>query len=168
MPNVRIIDSLNAEETRVVFLGPVHAMNAEFGNIALGILAKTSQGHPYFIQGPGSAMWRAAKGPPFIVHDVCNALLFGFIQLDSSFPPARWDRATPTERDYLSVMASDDPQSSTTPSIVEHSGKKVQFLGPIRASLIFKDLICSSELGRVVFIVPGLHDFIQCYTTFAE
>lgn len=168
MFNVRIIDSLNAEETRAAFLGPAHAMDAEFDDIALGILAKASQGYPYFIQELGSAMWRVAEGSPFTVHDARNALLLGFAQLDSGFFPARWDRATPAERNYLSAMAFDGPQPSTTSSIAERLGKKVQSLGPIRASLISKGLIYSPELGRVAFTVPGFHDFIQRRTTLAE
>lgn len=36
----------------------------DFEAEALGILAKASQGYPYFIQELGSAMWRLAK--PFL------------------------------------------------------------------------------------------------------
>lgn len=168
MFNVRIIDSLNVEETRSALVGPARSMDAQFEDAALAILAEASQGYPYFIQELGSAAWKVAERSPFTEHDARNALLLGFAQLDSGFFPARWDRATATERDYLSAMAIDGPDSSATSVIAERLGKKVQSLGPTRAGLISKGLIYSPELGRVAFTVPGFHDFIQRRTTLAE
>lgn len=42
----------------------------DFEAEALGILAKASQGYPYFIQELGCAMRRLAEGFPFTAHDV--------------------------------------------------------------------------------------------------
>lgn len=168
MLNVRIIDSFSVEEARAAFLGPVHAMDARFDDIAFGILVKTPQDYPYSIQEFGSTMWRVAEGFPFTAYDARNALLPGFVQLSPDFFPARRDRTTPVEWNYLSATASGGSQPLATSFIIERLSKKVQSLGPIRASLIPKGLIYSPGLNRVAFTIPGFHDFIQCRMTLAE
>ncbi|WP_299137697.1 hypothetical protein [uncultured Corynebacterium sp.] len=84
----------------------------------------------------------------------------GLVPSGASFFQARWDRATPAERDYLSAMAALGDGSAETKEIGERLGKDNKALGPVRSMLINKGLIYSPEHGKVRYTVPNLKEFI--------
>ena len=84
----------------------------------------------------------------------------GWAQLDSGFFPARWGRATPKEREYMSVMAVDGAGPSRPGELAARLGTQASSLGPTRAQLIQKGMIYAPDHGQVAFTVPGMADFI--------
>jgi hypothetical protein len=86
-------------------------------------------------------------------------------ELAVGFFGARYDRATPAERDYMLAMAdlgaevADGPVS--TADIARHLDRKPQSLSPARDGLIKKGLIFSGERGTVAFTVPHFGKFLR-------
>ncbi len=119
-------------------------------------------GYPYFIQQFGQDTWNVATEGHAITHaDAREGVAAGLGALDNGFFRARWDRATPAERQYLAAMAQDRDGPSASGAIGTRLGRSQQGLGPIRAKLIGKGLIYAPEHGAVAFTVPGMADFIR-------
>ncbi len=90
-------------------------------------------------------------------------------ELAVGFFGARYDRATPAERDYMRTMAGfgvDNGDSAvTTADIAATLGRRPQSLSPARDGLIKKGLVYSSERGTVAFTVPHFGRFLRSQRT---
>jgi DNA-binding MarR family transcriptional regulator len=86
-------------------------------------------------------------------------------ELAIGFFGARYDRATPAERDYMRAMADLGVHTGdgavTTADIARTLGRKPQSLSPARDGLIKKGLVYSSERGTVAFTVPHFGKFLR-------
>ena len=86
-------------------------------------------------------------------------------ELAVGFFGARYDRATPAERDYMIAMADlgeqGGDQAVPTAEIAKLLGRKPQSLAPARDGLIKKGLIFSAERGSVAFTVPHFGKFLR-------
>jgi hypothetical protein len=120
-----------------------------------------SAGYPYFIQQFGQSTWNDAAESPITRADAERGVKVGFQHLDKGFFRARWDRATPAEREYLSAMAVDGDGPSASGEVARRIGKKPTSLGPARANLINKGIIYAPEHGQIAFTVPGMSKFIE-------
>ncbi|MGB0099846.1 MAG: ATP-binding protein, partial [Nocardioides sp.] len=81
---------------------------------------------------------------------------------------ARYDRATPAERDYMSAMADLGAEHAGAPDgpvataeVARHLDRKPQSLSPARDGLIKKGLVFSAERGSVAFTVPHFGRFLR-------
>lgn len=157
----RTIGRLPAEAARASLAGPAEQMGQSYAAEALDLLLEESGRYPYFIQEFGSAMWTVATASPFSVENARAAAELGRARLDSGFFPSRWDRATPAERQYLLAMAADGEGPSSSGDVAVRLGKKMQGLGPTRATLISKGLIYAPEHGKIAFTVPGMATYIK-------
>lgn len=157
----RTVGALADEAASAALAEPARQMGADFEPEALRILVEASGGYPYFLQEFGKAVWDVAPTTPFSAIDAQAAIETGTDQLDQGFFPARWDRATPTERSYLVAMAVDDDQGSLSSDISRRLDRKSTSLGPVRAELIRKGLVYSPEHGRIAYTVPGMASFIR-------
>ncbi|GAA1406217.1 hypothetical protein GCM10009614_05500 [Glutamicibacter uratoxydans] len=157
----RIIGELDDDAARESLTGPAGQMGQSYSSEALEALIKETGNYPYFLQEFGSAMWTVATASPFSVQNAQAAVALGRARLDSGFFPARWERATPSERAYMSAMATDGDRESRSADISQRLDKSAQALAPMRASLISKGIIYSPQRGYVAFTVPGMADFID-------
>jgi len=155
------IGALTTEAADTALVQPARSHGASFVEEALAALVDVSGRYPYFIQEYGKAIWEVASASPFTLEDARTAIDLGTDQLDQGFFPARWDRATPGEREYLRAMATDGDDGSRTSAIAERLGRKMTGLGPVRAQLIAKGLVYAPEHGRIAFTVPGMASFIN-------
>ncbi|MGD8194072.1 ATP-binding protein [Herbiconiux sp. P18] len=128
---------------------------------ALEILVEASGGYPYFLQTFGKSAWDAALDRTITEEDATLAVVEGTAALDMGFYPARWDRATRAERNYLRAMAADGDVGSRTATVAERLVLPATSLSPARQSLIDKGVIYMPERGRVAFTVPGMAAFIH-------
>lgn len=160
MFEARQIGPLSDADARRVLVEPAEAMGATWEDAAVERIVTASGRYPYFLQEFGSAMWRVAERSPFTADDAEEAVRAGLEQLDSMFFSSRWDRATPSEREYLAAMAVDGGGASSSAEVAARLGKQAQALGPARANLISKGLVWSPERGRIAFTVPGFSEFI--------
>lgn len=161
MFQVRQIGRLCETDARRVLTEPAEHMGASYHDDALNHLVEASGRYPYFLQEFGSATWRVARSSPFTLRDAEAAEKLGLTQLDSMFFLARWERATPAEREYLIAMAADHGGPSASAAVATRLGKSPSSLGPARANLISKGLVYAPERGSIAFTVPGFSQFVQ-------
>lgn len=118
-------------------------------------LSVASGSYPYFIQEHGKANWDLAPASPFTATDAPLAFETGRSKLDSGFFPARWERATKSERNYLSAMALEGKQTCRTRIVADRLGSPRQLQGPARAGLIATGLVYAPEHGWWTSPFPG-------------
>ena len=145
-------------------LAPIARENAEITPEALDALFDASSGYPYFIQAYAKAAWDAAPADPITEKDVAVAAPEAESELAVGFFGSRYERATPSEREYLRAMAEmteGKDESAGTSDIAVYLGRKPSSLSPARDSLIKKGLIFSAERGRIAFTVPHFGRYLR-------
>ncbi|MGH3444551.1 MAG: ATP-binding protein [Nocardioidaceae bacterium] len=159
------VDRLPREMADRALLVPASTEQVTYRPAALDELYRLTDGYPYFVQAYGKATWDVAVGTPIRVEDVHEAAPEAEAELAVGFFGARYDRATPAERDYMRAMAdlgAETREGSVTSADVAVSlGRKPQSLSPARDALIKKGLVYSSERGAVAFTVPHFGAFLR-------
>jgi len=155
------IDRLQRADAIVALTAPAVAESVGWDEDAVDLVVDASGGYPYFIQQFGQTSWTAAGESPINVIDAEDGIRRGRELLDDGFFRARWERATPGEREYLAAMADDGEGPSSTGEVAQRLRKKQASLGPVRANLISKGLVYSPEHGQIAFTVPGMAEFIS-------
>jgi hypothetical protein len=159
------VDRLPREMADRAWRVPAATEGVAFEPPALDALYAVTDGYPYFVQAYGKVTWDAAVGSPITAADVHQAAPEAEAELAVGFFGARYDRATPAERDYMSAMAdlagqADDGPVATA-EIAAHLGRRPQSLSPARDGLIKKGLVYAAERGSVAFTVPHFGRFLR-------
>jgi hypothetical protein len=160
-----VVDRLTPADARRALTVPADSEGVDFKDDALEELQRLTDGYPYFVQSYGKATWDVATGTPITRDDVLAAAPDAEAELAVGFFGARYERATPAERDYMTAMADlgrtsgDGPVS--TADLARHLGRRPQSLSPARDGLIKKGLVYSGERGRVAFTVPHFGQFLR-------
>jgi hypothetical protein len=155
------IGALRPPEASEALVKPAEAEQVHWEPAAVNVLVQASGGYPFFLQEFGKRTWDTAKGPLIAEAEAIAGVHFGTLALDEGFFPARWQRSTPSEREYMRAMAEDGDGPSSSGDIVRRLNKKrASLLGPTRAKLIAKGLVYSPEHGLIAFTVPGMAGFI--------
>jgi hypothetical protein len=81
-------------------------------------------------------------------------------RLDQNFFRVRFDRLTPSEKNFMRAMAGLGAGPQRTGDIAAAQGVKVTSLGPVRAKLIRKGMIYSPAYGDMAFTVPLFDEFM--------
>jgi hypothetical protein len=160
-----VVDRLPREMSDRALLVPAGTEQVDYTRDALDELYALTDGYPYFVQAYGKVTWDAALASPIALSDVHEAAPEAEAELAVGFFGARYDRATPAERDYMRAMAdlaleAEDGAVSTA-EIAKGLGRKPQSLSPARDGLIKKGLVYSSERGTVAFTVPHFGKFLR-------
>jgi hypothetical protein len=160
-----VVDRLPREAADRALRIPAAGEDADFEDDALDELYTLTDGYPYFVQAYGKVAWDAAPGSPIRAVDVKEAAPEAEAELAVGFFGARFERATPAERDYMRAMAdcgvdtNDGPV--TTAAVAAHLDRKPQSLSPARDGLIKKGLVYAAERGSVAFTVPHFGRFLR-------
>ncbi len=159
------VDRLPREMADRAWRVPAGTEGVEFEDEALDELYRLTDGYPYFVQAYGKVTWDAAVGSPITTADVREAAPDAEAELAVGFFGARYDRATPAERDYMTAMADLGAEHGdgaiATADVARHLGRKPQSLSPARDGLIKKGLVYSAERGSVAFTVPHFGQFLR-------
>ena len=144
---------------------PAATEDVDFTDDAITELYQLTDGYPYFVQAFGKVTWDAAVTSPITAADVGEAAPVAESELALGFFGARYERATPAERDYMTAMAdlmvtSDDGPVATA-EVARHLGRSPQSLSPARDGLIKKGLVYASERGSIAFTVPHFGRFLR-------
>src|SRR4051794_656455 len=153
------IDRLDRISADQALCAPAEREQVEFEAKALDALYEASGGYPYFVQAYGKATWDHAPQSPITAADVRVAAPDAEAELAVGFFGARFERATPAERDYMRAMAaltgpdvaSDMDAAVSTAEIARALDRKPASLSPARDALIKKGLIYCGERGTVAF-----------------
>jgi hypothetical protein len=117
-------------------------------------------GYPYFVQEWGYQVWNLAASSPIAGQVVRDATPAVIRRLDQNFFRVRFDRLTPSEKNFLRAMAALGPGAQRTGDIANKLGVKVTSLGPVRSKLIKKGMIYSPAHGDMQFTVPLFDEFM--------
>ena len=131
-----------------------------FESNALKEVFRLTKGYPYFLQEWGYQAWNRAAASPITLQVVKNATATVIPRLDSNFFRVRFDRLTPSEKNFLRAMAELGQGAHRTGDIADALGVKVTSLGPVRAKLIKKGMIYSPAHGDMAFTVPLFDEFM--------
>jgi hypothetical protein len=146
-------------------LVPAGTEDVDYTGEALDELYALTDGYPYFVQAYGKVTWDVAVASPIRLSDVRQAAPEAEAELAVGFFGARYDRATPAERDYMRAMADLAVERAdgvvATADVAASLGRKPQSLSPARDALIKKGLVYSSERGTVAFTVPHFGRFLR-------
>jgi len=156
------LDRLDRAAAREALERPANEEGVAYEDGALERLVELSDGYPAFLQAYGREVWNTAPASPITTADVLAAEQLVERKLDEQFFHARFEKATPTERRYMSAMAElgDGPQHSG--QVAMKMGYKSASGGSVhRDSLIKKGLIYSPEHGAVDFTVPHFAPFMR-------
>ncbi|MGH8241631.1 MAG: ATP-binding protein, partial [Steroidobacteraceae bacterium] len=82
-------------------------------------------------------------------------------ELDHQFFRVRFDRVTPTERNYMRALAELREGVHRSGEVAALVGKTTQQLGPVRDLLIRKGMIYSPAYGHIAFTVPLFDQFMK-------
>ena len=162
-----IIGALSQENTAKALQEPAQAAGVAFEAAALDEVFQLTKGYPYFLQEWGYVAWNLATTSPISLQVVRDAKSTVIPRLDENFFRVRYDRLTPSEKNFLRAIAELGPGAHRTGDIAEILKVKVTSLGPVRAKLINKGMIFSPAHGDLDFTVPLFDDFmIRAIPTF--
>jgi hypothetical protein len=154
------IGALSEGDTAKALREPAHAAGVEFQSNALKEVFRLTKGYPYFLQEWGYQAWNLAKTTSITLDVTKNATATVVPRLDKNFFRVRFDRLTPSEKNFLRAMAELGPGAHRTGDIADTLGVKVTSLGPVRAKLIRKGMIYSPAHGDMAFTVPLFDEFM--------
>ncbi len=152
------IDRLDRANADYALRTPAQDEDADFDDEALSAMYELTGGYPYFVQAYGKVAWDVAPRSPVAAADVAVAAPEAAAELAVGFFGARYERATPAEREYLRAMADllADGESEAVPTsaVAQQLGRPAQSLSPARDGLLKKGLVYSGQRGRIAFTVP--------------
>ena len=154
------LGSLSYQDIVLAIRTPVEHSGAAIDDDAIDAIAQATQGYPYFVQEWGSDAWNHAQGSSITKADVESVTPIVESRLDRSFYAVRYNRATPSERQYLGAMAQLGSGPHDTGVIASVLKKKSNAVGSIRASLIDKGMIYAPEYASTAFSAPGFDRFL--------
>ena len=160
-----VVDRLPREMAERAWRLPAATEEVKYHDDALDELYRLTDGYPYFVQAYGKVTWDVAVESPIRAEDVQAAAPEAESELAVGFFGARYDRATPAERDYMVTMADlgegTDDLAVSTADIAKLLSRRPQSLSPARDGLIKKGLVFSGERGTVAFTVPHFGKFLR-------
>ena len=161
------IGALSEEDAAKALREPARAAGVEFHRNALREVFRLTKGYPYFLQEWGYQAWNLAPASPITLEIIKDATATVIPRLDKNFFRVRFDRLTPSEKNFLRAMAELGPGAHRTGDIADTLGVKITSLGPVRAKLIRKGMIYSPAHGDMAFTVPLFDEFmIRAMPTF--
>lgn len=155
------IDALDEEAAKLAIRKPLADLTVQIKDSALKQLLVATHRYPYFLQEWGKQTWNVAPASPITRQDVTTASVEAVARLDESFFSVRFDRLTPSEKNYLRAMAELGPEPHRSGDIADVLGRKVTSLGPVRSQLISKGMIWSPSHGDTAFTVPLFDEFMK-------
>jgi AAA ATPase domain len=155
-----MLGPLNDVDARIAIEKPLNDLDVTISPAALDAIVQVTQGYPYFLQEWGKHVWDVAEHSPISVREVKTATTETIATLDESFFRVRFDRLTPTEKNYLRAMAALGAGPHRSGDIAERMKRVVSVLAPVRNQLINKGMIWSPSHGDTAFTVPLFDEFM--------
>jgi hypothetical protein len=155
------IGALHDDDARRAIREPITRAGAEIADAALGEIVKATEGYPYFLQEWGSHAWNRAAISPVSLEDVQGATDAAIAAMDQGFFRVRFDRLTPTEKDYLRAMAELGRGPHRSGDIAGVLGRSVEHVAPIRANVIAKGMVFAPAHGDTAFTVPMFDAYMR-------
>ena len=154
------IGPLSCADAAKALRDPAKAAGVTFEATGLDEVFRLTKGYPYFVQEWGYQAWNLAAASPITKQIVKKATATVIPRLDMNFFRVRYDRLTPGEKNFLRAMAELGAGPQRAGDIADALKVKITSLGPVRAKLIKKGMICSPAHGDMAFTVPLFGEFM--------
>lgn len=154
------IGALSQNDSAKALQDPAQEAGIAFEPAALTEVYRLTKGYPYFLQEWGYVAWNVATSSPITLQVVQDATATVIQRLDENFFRVRYERLTPSEKNFLRAMADLGQDAHRTGDIADALKVKVTSLGPVRAKLINKGMIYSPAHGDLAFTVPLFREFL--------
>ncbi|MGI4747215.1 MAG: ATP-binding protein [Janthinobacterium lividum] len=128
---------------------------------ALRTIVERTKGYPFFLQEWASVVWNNAEGPEITLADADHSYAETLALLDEGFFKVRIDRLTRTEIQFVRAMAALGDGPYATADVAQAMNRSQKSLGPVRATIITKGMIYSSNHGYLDFSVPLFAEFMR-------
>lgn len=154
---------LSSEETVRALRLPAEAAGRPMDEDAAIVLADASGGYPYAIQLYGHHAWRASSGHNRIDLAAAQAALPRAQQeLESGLYAARWSAASPTQKRYLTALATiaGTTNPTTARALADELGSTPKQLSSVRDDLI-KAGTLTVDGDELRFTIPGMGAYIR-------
>jgi len=155
------IGPLSKKDAAKALQDPVNEVGIKFTKEAVNEIFRLTEGYPYFLQEWGYQVWNRADKSPINLQMIQDTTPEVILRLDENFFRVRFDRLTPSEKNYLRAMAELGSKPHRTSKIATVLGVKLSSLGPVRAKLIKKGMIYSPTHGDMAFTVPLFDEFMR-------
>src|SRR5262249_41877145 len=155
------IDSLEPNAARDALCIPAEKEGVRYEDAAIDLILEQTKGYPYFLQEWGTHSWNIAKTSPITANDARSATTAALAELDAGFFRVRFDRLTPSEKQYMRAMAELGVGPHRSGDIAQQLRKKVTAVAPVRNSLIEKGMVYSPAHGDTAFTVPLFDGFMK-------
>lgn len=154
------IGTLSQDDSAKALQDPAHEAGIAFESSALTEVYRLTKGYPYFLQEWGYVAWNVATSSPITLQVIQDATMTVISRLDENFFRVRYERLTPSEKNFLRAMVELGLDTHRTGDIADILRVKVTSLGPVRAKLINKGMIYSPAHGDLTFTVPLFREFM--------
>ncbi|MEM9662787.1 MAG: AAA family ATPase [Planctomycetota bacterium] len=155
------VDRLSPADAASALVNPARDEGVDYDADAIGAIVEETEGYPFFLQVWGTECWNSAALSPITLEDVRRARKTAIADLDASFFKVRFDRMTPSEKQYLRAMAELGPGPHRSGDIAELLDMAVTSVAPRRNKLIAKGMIWSPSHGDTAFTVPLFDGFMK-------
>jgi hypothetical protein len=125
---------------------------------AVDRMVRFAGGYPMLLQAVGKHAWNRAD-KRVTAADAAAAERDAFDDLSRELFLARWQRATPRERDYLVAVATFGSTCTSAQAAGRAGFASSTAAGPARDQLIAKGLLWAPERGRIAFTMPLFERF---------
>jgi hypothetical protein len=153
---------LSGEETVRALRLPAEAGGRPMDEDAAIVLAEASGGYPYAIQLYGHHAWRASAGNDRIDLAAAQAALPRAQRaLEDGLYAARWSAASPTQKRYLTALATIVATTNPTTgrAVAEQLGSTPKQLSSVRDELI-KAGTLTVDGDQLRFTIPGMSAYV--------
>jgi hypothetical protein len=155
------VGALNPESAAQAVEKPIIDEDGTIDPEALKAIALRTQGYPFFLQEWASATWNNAEGPAISLDDVNVSYTETLALLDAGFFRVRIDRLTKAEIQFVKTMSEMGDGPYAMADIAKAMDRTQQSLGPMRANIIAKGMIYSTDHGYLDFTVPLFAEFMR-------
>ena len=155
------VGTLSEDDATKALREPARSQEVTFHSDALQEVYRHTRGYPYFIQEWGYQAWNVAQDNRISLSDIRAATTRVRPRLDENFFRVRFDRLTPSEKNFLRAMAELGPGPHRTGDIADRLGVRVTSVGPVRAKLMKKGMVFSPTHGNMAFTVPLFDEFMR-------
>jgi hypothetical protein len=155
------IGALSIDDAAKALREPAKEAGIVFETPALEEIFRLTKGYPYFLQEWGYQAWNLAASNEITLQVIQDATPVVTTRLDQNFFRVRFDRLTPSEKNFLRAMAELGPTPHRIGDIANMLKIKATSLSPVRDKLIKKGMIYSPAYGDVDFTVPLFDEFMM-------
>lgn len=113
-----------------------------------------------FLQSIGKHAWAQATPPAIVADDVASAEEPAMRELAGDLFVARWQRATPRQRDYIGSLARLGGTGGAGEVAVGAGFPSSGEASQVREELITKGIVYPPRRGQIAFTVPKFDRFV--------